>query len=358
MKVIIAGGGTGGHLYPGIAIARELLKESGNQVLFVGTEQGIESRILPKEGLPLRFIKAGKIKGMGLSSIIKTLFGLPASLFQAKSLLNEEKPDIVVGVGGYASAAVSVAAWLKGIPLIIIEPNAYPGLANRLLGRIATKVVLSFPGSNIMGFFKEEKVFCVGPLVREGIVRGDREKAIREFGLDPRRFTVLVFGGSAGAHAINMTMKAGAGLLSRIPALQLLHQTGEKDAEEVRLAYAAAGLKAVVLPYIYDMASAYAAADMIVSRSGATTVAELAVVGKPAVLIPYPFAADNHQEYNARALASHGMAALIIQKDLTPERLASTIDEYSRKREQSPNPMDTVGASDVVELLKRHVQKD
>ncbi len=358
MKVIIAGGGTGGHLYPGIALAREVLKGRGNHVLFVGTEQGIEARVLPKESLPVRFMKIGRIKGMGLSAVMRTLFGLPAALMHALKIIKEEAPAVVVGLGGYASAAMGVAAWMKNIPLIIIEPNAYPGLANRLLGRLAQKVVLSFPGYDASGFFRAEKIFCTGPLVRQGIERGDREKALKEFGLEPDRYTVLVFGGSAGAHAINMAMKEAAFLLSGIPDIQILHQTGEKDVEEVRAAYAAAGIKAAAVPYIFDMASAYALADLVVSRSGATTVAELSVLGKPAVLIPYPFAADNHQEYNALSLAAHCEARVILQKDLTGRRLAEAIEGYRRSTKRMAGRMDTNAAGEIADLLRIYVQEN
>ncbi len=168
MKVVIAGGGTGGHLYPGIAIARELLREQGNEVLFVGTEQGIEAKVLPREGLPVRFITVGKLKGMKLGSIVKTLVTLPRSLMQSLGLLREVRPDVVVGVGGYSSGPVAVAAWCLRIPLLIVEPNSYAGLANRKLGKLADKVILCFPGTGAQRFFPPEKTAKVGPLVRKG----------------------------------------------------------------------------------------------------------------------------------------------------------------------------------------------
>ncbi len=358
MRVIIAGGGTGGHLYPGIAIARELLRQAGNDVLFVGTEQGIESRVLPKENLPVRYITAGKLKGMGIGSIVKTMALIPLGMFQSARLLGAFRPHVVIGVGGYASAPVAFAAWLLRIPLIVLEPNSYAGLANRLIGRIADSVVLSFPGTNEQGFFPAEKAVLTGPLVRDGIDMGVRDRALAEFGLGSDRFTVLVFGGSGGAHAINSAMKEAAGALRSVKGLQVLHQTGEKDAEEVRAGYAAAGVAAVVLPYIYDMAGAYAAADLVVCRSGATTVAELAVCGKPAVLVPYPFAADNHQEYNARTLAARGAAEVVLQKELTAEALARIIKKHAEAgRAQAPR-METQAAAEIVRICTEHVQED
>jgi UDP-N-acetylglucosamine--N-acetylmuramyl-(pentapeptide) pyrophosphoryl-undecaprenol N-acetylglucosamine transferase len=358
MKVIIAGGGTGGHLYPGIAIAREALREPGNEVLFVGTEQGIEARVLPRENLPVRFIAVGRLKGMKALQAARTVAALPRSLFQSLRLLREERPQAVIGVGGYASAPVAVAAWLMRIPLLIVEPNSYAGLANRVLGKLARKVVLSFPGTDRQNFFPARKKALLGPLVRRGIDQGNREKALRDFGLDRGRFTVFVMGGSGGAHAVNMAMKEAAKSLRDLPNLQILHQTGEKDAAEVAAGYREAGVKAAVLPYIHDMAGAYAAADLVASRSGATTVAELAVCGKRAVLIPYPFAADNHQEYNARTLAGRGQAEVIIQKDLTPAGLAAIIKQRASEGGGGAPPLAASAAEEIVRMCRTYVQKD
>ena len=355
MKVVIAAGGTGGHLYPGIAIARELLAEKGNEVLFVGTLLGIESRVLPQEGLPVRFITAGRLKGMKITSIARTLVSLPVSLAQALNLLGTERPDVVIGVGGYASGPVGAAAWLRGVPLVIVEPNSYAGLANRLLGRIAKKVVLSFPAEDRQNFFPQRKKVTVGPLVRRGIEAGDRTDALRRFNLDPGKFTLFVMGGSGGAHAINMAMKDAANLLKNVPLLQVLHQTGEKDVDTVLKGYQDAGVPAAVLPYITDMAGAYAAADLVVSRSGATTVAELAVCGKQAVLIPYPHAADNHQEFNARSLAGRGNAEVIVQKDLTPELLSTLIQARVSAGSKGAAPLPATAAQEIVRFCKDHV---
>lgn len=358
MKVIIAGGGTGGHLYPGIAIAREVLAGAGNEVLFIGTEQGIEARVLPREGLPVRFITVGKLKGMDPASIIKTVVTLPRSIIQSLGLLREMRPDVVIGVGGYSSGPVALAAWVLRMPLLIVEPNSYPGLANRVLGKLAKKVVLSFPGTNRLGFFSGKKTVQTGPLVRTSIAGGNREKALKEFGLEPGRFTVFVMGGSGGAHAINMAMKEAARFLTGVPGVQVLHQTGEKDAQDARAGYREAGVKATVLPYIHDMAGAYAAADLVVSRSGATTVAELAVCGKRAVLVPYPYAADNHQEHNARTLAAMGAVEVIIQKDLTAERLAEMIRKYAAGQAGPAARMGTASAQEIARICNTYVQKD
>jgi UDP-N-acetylglucosamine--N-acetylmuramyl-(pentapeptide) pyrophosphoryl-undecaprenol N-acetylglucosamine transferase len=295
---------------------------------------------------------------MGPLSIMRTLVTLPLSLFQSLRLLREVRPDVVIGVGGYSSGPMGMAALVLGVPLVIVEPNSYAGLANRRLGRMADTVVLCFPGTGARKFFPPGKTASLGPLVRKGIDQGDRHQALADFGLDPGRFTVLVMGGSGGAHAINMAMVKAAARLKDVHDLQVLHQTGVKDADEVRKGYGEADVKAVVLSYIHDMAGAYAAADLVVSRSGATTVAELAVCGKRAVLIPFPFAADNHQEYNARALAERGMATVIIQKDLTAEMLADVIRNSGTRRDvASPaDRMENTAAEEIVRMCRDHVQ--
>ena len=357
MKVVIAGGGTGGHLYPGIAIAREVLRESGNEVLFVGTKQGIEAKVLPREGLPIRFISVGKLKGMKLGAIVRTMVTLPLSMVQSLALLREKKPDVVIGVGGYSSGPVAFAAWVLRIPLLIVEPNSYAGLANRKLGRLATKVVLCFPGTGAAQFFPARKTIKAGPLVRKGIDQGDREKACADFGLEAGNFTVFVMGGSGGAHAINLAMKEAAWELKEIKNFQILHQTGEKDVDELTAGYRDAGVTSVVLPYIHDMAGAYAVADLVVARAGATTVAELAVCGKRAMLIPFPFAADNHQEYNARTLAKRGMADVIVQKDVTPAMLASLIKKYvGQGASAQASRMANTAAEEIARICKDYVR--
>jgi UDP-N-acetylglucosamine--N-acetylmuramyl-(pentapeptide) pyrophosphoryl-undecaprenol N-acetylglucosamine transferase len=360
MKVVIAGGGTGGHLYPGIAVAREVLREPGNEVLFVGTEQGIEAKVLPREGLPVRYIAVGKLKGMKLATIVKTMVTLPRSVLQSFRLLQEARPDVVIGVGGYSSGPVALAAWGMRIPLLIVEPNSHAGLANRKLAKLADRIVLCFPGTGARNFFPSRKTVSLGPLVRRGIDAGDRDKALADFGLDAGRFTVFVMGGSGGAHAVNMAMKEAAVFLKDLKQLQILHQTGEKDVNVVAGGYRTAGVKAAVLPYIHDMAGAYAAADLVVSRSGATTVAELAVCGMKAVLIPFPFAADNHQEFNARTLAGIGNAEVILQKDLTAEKLAEYIKKVvgQDNRPTPPARMENRAAEEIVRICKTYVQKN
>ncbi len=360
MKIVIAGGGTGGHLYPGIAIAREVLKTGDNDVLFVGTRQGIEAKVLPREGLPVRFISVGKLKGMKPASIVKTLLMLPLGLLQSLSLLRRERPDAVIGVGGYSSGPVALAAWGLGIPLLIVEPNSHAGLANRKLGKLADKVILCFPGTEAQHFFPSGKTEKLGPLARAGIDGGNRAASLENFGLEAGRYTVFIMGGSGGAHAINMAMKEAAEFLKEEKRIQILHQTGEMDAADVTAAYRAAGIKAAVYSYIHDMTGAYAAADLVVSRSGATTIAELAVCGKPAVLIPFPFAADNHQEYNARALAGRGWAEVVLQRSLNGQTLAMLIKKYAGRGAgaAAAQRMENIAAAEIARICANYVQKN
>lgn len=322
-RLLIAGGGTGGHLYPGVAVAMEARKE-GFEVLFIGTEKGIEARVLQREGFQLKTIKAGRLKGMGMAEKIRTLAGIPGGIFQAAGIIRKFSPQAVIGVGGYASFPAVAAAKLIGIPVVIQEQNAYPGLTNRVLGRIADAVAVGF--EEAAGFFPKGRPVFTGNPIRGGMLAADRGAAVDAWGLKPDRFTVLVFGGSGGAHRINKGMAdALAALAGLKDGIQFIHQTGEKDFAMVESAYAGSGFVAKVSPFIYDMAGAYACADLVVCRSGALTLAELTALGKPALLVPYPHAANNHQEANARSLERSGAAKVIVDSEATGERLAAEI---------------------------------
>ncbi len=322
-RLLIAGGGTGGHLYPGVAVAMEAQKE-GIEVLFIGTEKGIEARVLKKEGFKLRTIKAGRLKGMGMAEKIRTLTGIPGGIFQAAGIIREFGPQAVIGVGGYASFPAVAAARLTGIPVVIQEQNAYPGLTNRILGKIADAVAIGF--EDAAGFFPKGRSVFTGNPIRGGMLATDRGAALDAWGLKHGMFTVLVFGGSGGAHTINKGMTDALAVLAGLEgSMQFIHQTGEKDLKMVEDAYAGTGFTAKVSPFIYDMAGAYACADLVVCRSGALTLAELTALGKPALLVPYPFAANNHQVANARSLEKSGAAKVIVDGEATGERLASEI---------------------------------
>jgi len=322
-RLMIAGGGTGGHLYPGIAVAEEAIKD-GSEVLFVGTEKGIEARVLPREGFTLKTIRAGKFKGVGVADRMRTMLTIPMGIADSVRIIKGFRPDAALGVGGYASFPALVAARLMGVPVVIQEQNAYPGLTNRTLGRFASAVALGFREAG--GFFPAGRARHTGNPIRAGLLSADRAKALTDFGMEDGRTTVLVFGGSGGAHRINKAVAEVLPYLKEFTrGVQFIHQTGEKDLDMVNDAYKNAGFTATVLPFIYDMAGAYACADLALCRSGALTLAELTVLGKPALLIPYPYAANNHQEVNARALEKAGAARVILDSEASGERLAGEL---------------------------------
>lgn len=325
MRLVIAGGGTGGHLFPGIAIAEEFKgRDAANEVIFVGTERGIEARVLPKLGWPVRFISAEGIKGKGVLSKIRALYKLIPGFFESVRIVKGFKPDAVVGVGGYASAPLLLAARFMGIRTAIHEQNALPGVTNRTLGKIVDRVFVSFPESS--GFFPGGKVVVSGNPLRKEILEGLKEPSPQSSPKGRGGKTILVFGGSLGAHRINTAVMEMIRQINEPDRWRIIHQTGEKDYKEIVESYVDADWRADVRPFIYDMASAYSEADLVICRAGATTVAELAAAGKPAILIPYPFAADDHQRVNAESLVRAGGALMIIERDLTGERLAMEVE--------------------------------
>lgn len=322
-RLMIAGGGTGGHLFPGVAIAEELrAREPGAAVRFVGTAKGIEARVLPDLGWELDLIEVSGLKTVGTLGALKGLLRLPRALLQARRVLKAFRPDAVIGVGGYASGPIVLMARLAGIPTAICEQNSIPGLTNKLLGRVARAVFLSFAESQ--RFFKARKVHMTGNPVRRDLLG-----KLLTVGATPATpddaVHVLVCGGSQGAVAVNELASAALASLAPTTKLSIVHQTGERDLAATTQRYAAAGLAADCRAFIKDMASAYQRADLIIGRAGATTVAELAIAGKPAIFIPYPFAADNHQEINAREMATAGAALSFRQADLTAAGLADAL---------------------------------
>jgi len=323
MKIVIAGGGTGGHLFPGIAIAEEFLRRSPDtEVLFVGTARGLESRVIPQAGYRLDLIEIEGIKGKGWKSW-KAALKIPRSLLQAKWILDGFRPRIVVGVGGYASGpAVLAAAWM-GIPTAIAEQNAIPGITNRLLGRFAGRIFLSFPES--ARWFPAGRAVVTGNPIRAGLRRCPRPEG------RGNRFTLLVFGGSQGARGINRAMAGALPLLRQSgERLAIVHQTGQADHEWMAGAYRESGLEAAVLPFIADMAAAYREADLVLCRAGATSIAEITACGKAAVFIPFPFAVNDHQTKNAEILRRAGAAEMIPEKELSAELLAEVIIGLAR----------------------------
>jgi len=328
MRLLIAGGGTGGHLFPGVAIAEELrARHPGAEVRFVGTRRGIEARVLPELGWELSLIEVSGLKTVGAAGTLRGLARLPRALWQARRIVREFRPDAVIGVGGYASGPVVLMARLAGVPTAICEQNSIPGLTNKILGRVVRAVFVSFEGSR--RFFRPRKTVVSGNPVRRTLVAGLLD------GTDPPSnlpaaeagapVHVLVSGGSLGAVAVNPIAADALIAIARTTPISIVHQTGEKGLDDTVQRYAAAGVAAECHAFIKDMAAAYQRADVIIGRAGATTVAELAITGKPAVFIPYPFAADNHQELNARELVDAGAALMFRQAELTSDTLAEAL---------------------------------
>ncbi len=320
MRVIIAAGGTGGHIFPGVAIAREFKeRDQSTAILFVGTARGLESKIVPRAGFDLELIKVGALKGVSVFERTKSLGELPPSFVAARRILKRFKPDVVIGVGGYSSGPTLLMAALSRIPTMVVEPNAMPGFTNRVLARFVDAAALSF--ADAQKYFRSRGVVTGNP-VRVDFARLPKKERTK-------KIHVLIFGGSQGAQAINnAVIGALPALASRKERLSFTHQTGERDYETVRLGYGAAGFDDVdVRPFIHDMADQYARADLLICRSGATTVAEVAAAGKAAIFIPFPFATDDHQRRNAEAFVRVGAGRMILQQDLRPARLAGELHQ-------------------------------
>ena len=322
LSVLIAGGGTGGHLYPGIAVARELMRRvPGATVTFVGTAAGIEARVIPREGFPLEVIRSAGLKGKSVAALVRGLVLLPLGALDAAQVLARTRPAVVLGVGGYSSGPVVMLAALRGIPTMLMEQNAIPGLANRSLARVVKAAAVTY--EETVRFFGS-KAFVAGNPVRPEFF--ETEGAYDTQRQPPAAARILVFGGSQGAHAINMAMVEAATRLAATAArVAITHQTGERDLEMVRDGYQRAGLQARVEPFLFAMDREMKSADLVICRAGATTLAELTAAGRPSILIPLPTATDDHQRRNAEALVGQGAARMIEQKDLTAERLAAEI---------------------------------
>ena len=333
---MIAGGGTGGHLFPAIAVAGELKDiDKGNDVLFVGTKNGIEARILPEEGWPLKFITAGALKGRGISGIIKGLLKAARGLMESLSLIRHFGPDIILGVGGYVSAPLVLAGRLSGVKTAIHEQNAMPGLTNRILGKVVNKIFITYPESE--RFFPGFKVLVTGNPVRREIKEAFMKKKGAKDNKEP--FTLFIFGGSRGASSINRAVSELFTEMSvgGLKKMNIIHQTGLDDFERIRGMYedrvGDGAINVEVFPFIKDMASAYRKADLVICRAGATTIAELIAAGKPSILVPYPFASDDHQRLNAKAMADNGAAVMVADGELDALRLGEEISRLYDHRE-------------------------
>jgi UDP-N-acetylglucosamine--N-acetylmuramyl-(pentapeptide) pyrophosphoryl-undecaprenol N-acetylglucosamine transferase len=320
MRVLIAAGGTGGHIYPGIAVAKEVMRrDAESEVRFVGTARGLEMRLVPQAGFDLAIIESAGLKNVGFGARLRGLAVLPKSFFAARRLIQEFRPDIVVGAGGYVSGPVLLMAAMMRLPTLVMESNALPGFTNRRLARFVDRAAVTFEAA--LPFFRGKGVVTGNPVRREFFDIPVKPR-------DATRFSVLVFGGSQGARAINEAMVAALpGLEAQRDVLNITHQTGEADFEKVNAGYLDAGWgeNADVRRYIDDMVAEFARTDLIICRAGATTTAELVAAGKTAIMIPFPQAADDHQRKNAEALQAAGAARMILQHELTGERLAQEI---------------------------------
>jgi UDP-N-acetylglucosamine--N-acetylmuramyl-(pentapeptide) pyrophosphoryl-undecaprenol N-acetylglucosamine transferase len=325
---LIAGGGTGGHIIPALAVARELKKRYAAEVVFVGTARGMETRLVPEAGFELRLIEVGQLKNVSLMTRVRTVLGLPKSLFDCRAMMKEFRPGAVFGVGGYASGPAMAAALWMGVPTMAFEPNAMPGMANRLVGKRVQAAAVNFPDA--AKWFRNCEVTGIPVRPEFFAVRDAAPSA------EPR---LLVFGGSQGARILNAQVpRVSKELLDAVPGLTILHQSGGKNLEATQAAYAASGAdlaRVEVLPFIDNMPSRFAEASLVVARSGASTVAELAAARKPSLLVPFAAAADAHQMRNAEAMVAAGAAVMLEEPELAePSRLVETLGGLLRDQER------------------------
>jgi UDP-N-acetylglucosamine--N-acetylmuramyl-(pentapeptide) pyrophosphoryl-undecaprenol N-acetylglucosamine transferase len=357
MKVLIAAGGTGGHIYPGIAVAKEVMaRNPESEVLFVGTARGLEKKIVPDNGFQLSLINSAGLKNVGFIGKVKGLSVLPKSFLEARRIIRQFRPHVVVGAGGYVSGPVLLMAAIMGVPTLVMDSNALPGFTNRQLARFVERAALTF--EEALPFFGKKGVVTGNPVRHEFFEIPAKERT--------GTFHVLIFGGSQGARAINSAMVEALGHLGDIEErLSVTHQTGEADFETVKAAYADVKFAADVRPFISDIFVEFGKADLIICRAGATTCAEVAAAGKAAIMVPFPLAADDHQRKNAEALVNTGAAKMILQSDLTGEVLANEIialikspekiNEMESAAKKLGRPDAAAVTVDIIEELKRNV---
>lgn len=339
MRVILSGGGTGGHIYPAVSIAKEIKKQYQNaEILFIGTERGLESSIVPKEGFDLFKIKVrGFERKLSLGNVAAVMESF-TSLFRVSKIIRDFKPDIVIGTGGYVCGSVLLAAALMSVPTLIHEQNAFPGVTNKILARLVDIIAVNF--SEAKKYFPQnDKVIVTGNPIRSDMLSISREDGLKEFGFSNGLPVVFVVGGSRGAKRLNESVLLLAKQAAGKKSFQMLHMTGETQYEDIVQQYSSEGMALntgylKVVPYLYNMPYALAACDIIISRCGASTLSEITALGKPSILIPYPYATDNHQEYNARALEKNGAAVVILERDLDAELLYDEVFDMLNKPEK------------------------
>jgi UDP-N-acetylglucosamine--N-acetylmuramyl-(pentapeptide) pyrophosphoryl-undecaprenol N-acetylglucosamine transferase len=330
MRAILAGGGTGGHVIPALAIAQQLQKDYAAEVLFIGTARGIENRLVPAAGFPLRLVQVGALNRVSLTTQMKTFSALPGAIWESRRILADFRPDIVIGVGGYASGPAMLAAVLRRVPTLVFEPNFVPGFANRMLAPLVSGAAVHFAETG--RYFRRCEV--TGVPVREAFFQIANKDPVNT---GP---TLLVFGGSQGAHAINqVVMGCVADLRARVPGIHIVHQTGERDYNDAQAAYANLGGSIEAYRFIDDMPGLFAQAALLICRSGASTVAEVTAAGKPAIFVPFPRAADDHQKRNAEALERAGAAVMLEESKLNRESLVEAVGSLLSE----PSRLQTMG---------------
>lgn len=329
LNIVIAGGGTGGHLFPGIAVAQTFkIQNRQNRILFVSTGRPLELSVLSRMGFKHQPITAQGIKGLGLWRKLGSIFKLPQGIIESAAILNRFKPDLVIGLGGYSSGPVIITAWLLGIKTILMEQNILPGITNRILANFADRIYVAFENTKFR--CASAKIKVAGNPVRKEISDCRRRQWSNVPSTSKRPFTVLILGGSQGAHNINTAVTGALNHLNARHDFRFIHQTGAADEKWVRKAYEESGATFSVQAFYNNMADLYTQSDLIICRAGATTVAEITAIGKGAVFVPYPFAADNHQFLNAQALVVSEAAEMILDKDLTAQRIARRIEYLKR----------------------------
>lgn len=337
MKVILSGGGTGGHIYPALTIADAIKKECPDaEIFFVGTKEGLEKNIIPRYGYELKFIEVAGFKRSLSFDTVRSFFKLFSGLADAYKIVADAKPDLVIGTGGYVCGPICFMAALKGIPACIQEQNAMPGVTNKILARFVNKVFLGYEEGRKYFSGSSEKIYTGNP-IRTEILEHEKSEALAELGLDPNKKTILVSGGSRGARSINKAMLEAELKLSGREDVQVLHATGDINYDDyIKEINSKGGVKEniIIKPYLHNMPVALAAADLAVFRAGAIGLAELMASGIPSVLVPYPYATANHQEHNARAVEGHGAAKVILDKDLTGEIILAEIEKLLNNPEE------------------------
>ena len=312
LSFVMAGGGTGGHIIPALAVADEL-RRHGYESFFIGTQSGMEARLVPAAGFPIEWIEIGGLNRVGMAQRIRTLAQIPVSIMRVLRIFQSRRPKAVFSMGGYVAGPVMMAARLTGIPIVVMEPNAIPGLTNRRMGKWIAKALVSFPEA--LRYFPADRAEVTGMPVREDFFK------IRARAKPQVPFTVLITGGSRGSKTLNEAARGSWNLFAQQMRVRILHQCGTEMFSSLDIEFKGTGIAGEVMPFIADMPKAFDSADLIICRSGASTVSELAAAGKPSILVPFPFAADDHQLRNAEAMVRTGAARLVLDRDMNGQRL-------------------------------------